>query len=109
MMSLSVLTALDTVVDGSDKMRIALIVHLGRLDLFPVHDRALRHLRQEHRFHSLRRTRYRREHARSLVLEGIRLKSSGSASVANFQGPDKAGAENQRPDKGSRTRRSTPL
>ena len=70
MMSLSVLVARasDGVGDRIE-LRLAVVFHVGRLDLFLVHARRLRHLREQHGFGGLGSARHRGQHARPRVLQ----------------------------------------
>ena len=71
MMSLSVLVArCEAGRRGSaSNFGCAVVCHVGRLDLFLVHARRLRHLREQHGFGGLASARHRGQHARPRVLQ----------------------------------------
>ena len=90
MMSLSVFVARcdDCRLRDRLELRLAVVGHVGRLELLLVHARRLRHLREQHGFGGLRRARHRRQHARARVLERDLLEvCGGSFGVANVHGP----------------------
>ena len=99
MMLLSVLTARSTLrLLDLLELRLALVPHLGRLQLLLVHARGLGNLREQDGLRRLLRARDGGQHARARMLERDLLEVRGQLGVANVQGPSKSGAENQRPD-----------